>query len=131
MSDTPPPSLETRMLMNSLQQGGKYPFLRAAKWIIRVVAAIYVALGFILAFFLLDGAMSADTRDLIAWWGGPERGYGLVAAGLFTGGIALRTIILLALGEGIQLLLDVRREQADAAAAHADLAAVVVRPREN
>ncbi len=113
MSDDAPPSLESRMLLDSLKSDRAYPFLRAVRSLLVVVAILYGLLGVVAAMMLMADEISKDMRTLVEGVGGPATGTGLLASTLVLVAVSLRVIVLLALREGIQLLLDVRQAQRD------------------
>jgi len=122
MDDLAPPSLESRLLLERLQADRTYPFLRIARWIIWGVAAIYGALGLLASVTLMAGDLEGDTRERIVALGGPATGTGVFVGLALLIGVGLRIVLLLAVAEGIKLLLDSRQAQRELAAAHRDLA---------
>ncbi len=129
MDDEAPPSLETRALLAQLHQKRSYPFLRMLRSVLRVCAALYVAGGVLLAVALIAEGLPQDTMDLVEQWGGAAKGQGLFAAFLLLLGVAVRVAFVLAMSEGIQLLLDLRAAQVEAAAT-AQLQSGATRPSE-
>lgn len=87
-----------------------YPFLRATKMFLRISAAIYLVLGILLAVGISSDMVSTGTREAIVWIGGPEKGNGGFAAFMLLVSVGLKTMLILAVSEMIQLLLDVRND---------------------
>lgn len=107
--------------MSSLQRGSDYPFLRMTRWIVRALAIGYGVLGAVLAVILVAGSVSKELREAVVWLGGPAEGHGALAAALLLVTVAVRSILLLAVSEGLQLLLDLRSTQLDMAMAQGEL----------
>lgn len=111
--EEPPNSLETRMLREQLQAKQTYPFLRATRRLIRFGVLGYAVVGVVLTLSLLGGkvAKDDDVREVVVAWGGPEKGAGVFAAFILLAVVALRSVLLLAVSEAIQLLLEMRATQ--------------------
>jgi hypothetical protein len=108
-------------LLSSLRRGRDYPFLRITRWLVRALATGYGVLGLILAVILAAESTSSGLRAAVVLWGGPAEGQGALAATLLLATVAVRTVLLLAVSEGLQLLLDVREAQLDAAVEQGEL----------
>lgn len=116
MLDDPPASLESRMLLESLKLERSYPFLRALRWLLLAVAGLHGVLGLVATLAVIGEEVDKEWRSLIDAVGGPATGSGLLAGVLILLAVSLRVVVLVAVAEGIKLLLDVRQAQKDLAA---------------
>ncbi len=106
-----PNSVESKLLLAQMQQKRSYPFLRAVRWLLRFGVLCYLVTSLILALMLIGGRVSQDMAEVIAAWGGAEKGTGVFAAFILLIVVALRSSLLIAASEAIQLLLDLRETQ--------------------
>ncbi len=125
--DNPPPSLETRMLVESFKGDSGYPFLRAVRWMLYVTAALYGATALLMCVALLGDEVTSSTRETIVAMGGPEKGTGFVVAFVYLVAVALRVVVILACAEGIKLALDLKRQQGEIVRKHDEVVSAVER----
>ncbi len=126
--DNPPPSLETRRLVESFKGGDSgYPFLRAVRWMLYIAAGLYGAVGCLMCFLLLGSDIAGDTRERIVGMGGPATGEGFLIAFVHLVGVLLRVVVILAGAEAIKLLFDLKRGQGELVRNHEEVAIAVER----
>lgn len=123
--DNAPPSLETRLLVESFKGDRGYPFLRAVRWMLYVAAAVYGATALLLSVALASSGVGSSTRETIVAMGGPEKGSGFVVAFVYLIAAALRIVVILAGAEGIKLLLDLKRGQGEITRKHDEVVTAV------